>query len=146
VNRTKLGTTIGITAAAIILIACGSGGGTTTGSGGDKAADSSKTATAAPAKSTKPGKPSDKGWVLESVKMGSSLGDFEGTARVTNTNDSEQTATMTVTVFKGGQQVGSLQGSVNQVSPGKTVTVQLISTDKFVKGPWKTDFQIDASF
>jgi hypothetical protein len=46
-------------------------------------------------------------------------------------------------VFKGGQEVAALQGSADDVSPGDAETVQLISQDKFVPGPYEYDFQTD---
>ncbi|MGA5193611.1 hypothetical protein [Streptomyces exfoliatus] len=71
------------------------------------------------------------------------LGDFGGRARVTYTGDNPDGGgnTFTVTVFKGGKDVASLLGSASEVPPGRTVTVDLISTDKFVRGPYTYDFQ-----
>ena len=93
------------------------------------------------------GKPNDKGWVLQSFQPANDgLGDFGGTARITNTNDSDKTGTFTITLARNGSQIGSLQGSASQVSPGKTVTVQLISQDKYSAGPVTSDFQTDISY
>jgi len=93
------------------------------------------------------GKPNDKGWVLQSFQPANDgLGDFGGTARITNTNDSEKTATFTITLARSGTQVGSLQGSAQQVAAGKTVTVQLISQDKYSADPVTSDFQTDISY
>lgn len=74
------------------------------------------------------------------------LGDFGGTARVTNASDQEHTATFTYTVFRGSAQVATLQGAANAVAPGKVATVQLISQDKYVAGPYRVEFQVDAEF
>lgn len=135
-TRAKLATALGITAAALTLAACGSGGTTTDSTPKDQ-----------PAATATNGKPLDKGWVLESAKItADGLGSFGGTVRVTNTNDKPSTAAMTVTLMQGGGQVASLQGAADQVQPGKTVTVQMVSTDPFVKGPWVQEFQVDASY
>ena len=40
-----------------------------------------------------------------------------------------------------GDQVSAMQGSADGVQPGDAVTVQLISQDHFVAGPYKYDFQ-----
>jgi hypothetical protein len=85
-------------------------------------------------------------WRLDSIRVSNDgLGDFGGSARVTYTGtDTGGGANLfTVTVFVHGKDVAALQGSANTVQPGDAVTVQLISTDKFVKGPYKYDFQND---
>jgi hypothetical protein len=133
------------------LTACAPTDGTTT-SGGDKAAENSRSTapgaksskTAAPTKPAKSGKPSDGGWVVESYQFkNDGLGDFGGTARLTNTKGETRNGIFTITVFKAGKQVASLQGSASDVESGKTVTVQLISSDKYVAGPYTIDFQND---
>lgn len=108
-------------------------------SASDEPAKSSESA--APTKSSS--KLSDGVWNVESLKVKDSLGDFSGTARITNTGDSKASGAFTVTVFKAGDQVASLMGFANDAEAGKTVTVQLISTDAFVKGPYTFDFQND---
>jgi len=73
------------------------------------------------------------------------LGDFGGTARVKNTSDAEKTALITLTVFRGGKQVAALQGAADSVGPGDTATVQLISQDAYLKGPYSSvEFQVSA--
>ncbi|WP_137990579.1 hypothetical protein [Streptomyces vilmorinianum] len=63
--------------------------------------------------------------------------------RITYTGDNPDggTNTFTITVFKGGKDVASLLGSASEVPPGRTITADLISTDKFVAGPYTYDFQ-----
>lgn len=39
-----------------------------------------------------------------------------------------------------------MQGSVSNVAAGQTQTVQLISSDKFVSGVDKFEFQVDTEF
>jgi len=75
-----------------------------------------------------------------------SLGSFSGTARVTNTSDTEKTATFTYTLFAGDTQVGTAVGAANMVGAGETATVQLVSTDTFAAGVDKVEFQVDAEF
>jgi hypothetical protein len=131
-------------AAGLMLTACAAPAETTTGG----KSTSSSTSTSSGSKGAKAkadsGKPSDGGWTLESQQLkDDGLGDFGGTARITNTEDSPQTGVFTLTVFKGDEQVASLQGSADEVEPGKTVTVRLISQDKFKKGPYRVEFQND---
>jgi hypothetical protein len=61
----------------------------------------------------------------------------------TGNNPEGGTNIFTITVFVGGKDIAVLNGSVNSVKPGRTATVQLISQDKFVAGPYKFDFQND---
>ncbi len=74
------------------------------------------------------------------------FGTCQATARVTNTSDSEKTAVVTYTAFKGGQQVTTLQGTVNQVGAGDTATVTLLSQDPCPSGSLRYEFQVDAEF
>ncbi|MFF7894840.1 hypothetical protein ACFZDI_23665 [Streptomyces sp. NPDC007907] len=85
-------------------------------------------------------------WRLDSVQVrDSGLGDFAGRARVTYTGDNPDggTNTFTITVFKDDEDIASLKGSASDVPPGRTVTADLFSTDNFVAGPYKFDFQKD---
>jgi hypothetical protein len=85
-------------------------------------------------------------WRLDSIQVkNDGLGDLGGVARVTYTGK-DQTGgdnLFTVTLFKGKNVVGTLNGAANSVKPGTTVTVQLISADNYVGGPYKYDFQHD---
>jgi hypothetical protein len=86
----------------------------------------------------------DGDWRLDSVTVkNDGLGDFGGRARITYTGDDPNGGDniFTITVFKAGKDIASLQGSANTVLPGKTVTVDLISQDHYVKGPYTYDFQ-----
>lgn len=86
----------------------------------------------------------DGDWTLATVQVkNDGLGDLGGTARITYTGDNKAggDALFTVTVFVGGRQVGTLDGSATQVEPGRTQSVTLISSDKFAKGPYSYDFQ-----
>jgi len=101
----------------------------------------------APVAPVAPSKPNDKGWVLQSYETkDDGLGDFGGTARITNSNDSAKTGTFTLTLARNGAQVASLQGSAQSVAPGKTVTVELISQDKYSAAKATADFQTDISY
>ena len=85
-------------------------------------------------------------WRLDSIRVvNDGLGDFGATGRVTYTGDDGDGGNnvFTLTIFKGGKDIGVLQGSASTVLPGKTVTVQFISTDKVVAGPYTYDFQND---
>jgi hypothetical protein len=90
---------------------------------------------------------SDKGWTLASLQTKADFGgNFGGPARITNTNGSAKTAIFTVTLLKGSTVIASLQGSADGVSPGQTVTVNLISSDKYAAGNFQTEFQVDMSY
>ena len=85
-------------------------------------------------------------WRLDSIQVkNDGLGDFGGTARVTYTGSDASGGdnVFTVTVFKGEKVVATLTGGANTVRPGTTATVQLISSDKYLPGPYKYDFQND---
>ena len=88
----------------------------------------------------------DGDWRLDTIRVqDDGLGDFGGNARITYTGDNPDGGSniFTVTVFVGGKDVAVLNGSVNATSPGDTDTVQLISTDNFVGGPYTYDFQAE---
>lgn len=91
--------------------------------------------------------PSDKGWVLRSYAITEDyFNEFDGTARITNTNPGAYTGGFTLTLFSGGRQLGVLNGSAQGVSPGQTVTVDLYSFDPYVPGPYQIAFQTDYSY
>jgi len=92
--------------------------------------------------------PTDKGWVLRSYTIAKeSYGsDFDGTARITNTNPAVRTGGFTLTLFQNGRLLGVLEGSAGQVGPGQTVTVDLYSFDLYVPGPYQVAFQTDFSY
>ena len=91
----------------------------------------------------------DDGWKVEtgSIRIsGDVLGQFHGTMRVTNTSGSTVTsAIFTLTVFSQGNQVATMTGAAASVGSGETNTVQLLSMDAFVEGPYEFDFQTDLS-
>lgn len=85
-------------------------------------------------------------WRMDSVRVkDNGLGDFSGVARVTYTgaNPAGGGNLFTLTVFVGGKDVAVLNGSAEDVKPGTAETVQFISGDNFVGGPYKFDFQND---
>jgi hypothetical protein len=92
-------------------------------------------------------KPSDKGWVVQSLNVKRDfVGAFDGTVRLTNSNDSSRSGAFTITLFRSGKQIGVLQGTADDVVAGKTVTVSLVSEDHFSAGSFSYDFQADLSF
>jgi hypothetical protein len=85
-------------------------------------------------------------WRMDSIQVkNDGLGDFGGTARVTYTGSDKNGGNnlFTITLFKGKNVVATFDGAANTVMPGTTVTVNLLSTDKYVGGPFKYDFQND---
>ena len=85
-------------------------------------------------------------WRLNSVRVSDDgLGDFGATARVTYTGGKLEGGTnvFTLTVFAGGKDVAALTGSANAVMSGWGTTVQFVSQDEFVGGPYKYELQHD---
>ncbi len=74
------------------------------------------------------------------------FGTCPATARVTNTTSEEKSGVVTYTLFRGDEQVGTLQGAANAVGAGKTATVQLTSTESCPRGSLRYEFQVDAEF
>jgi hypothetical protein len=110
------------------------------------AAPTAAAPTAAAPAATAPATLTDGDWTLESyqIKEEEFTNSFTGTARITyNGSDEGALNNFTLTIFKGGQQVGTLQGTILDTSPGQTKTVDLISTDDYVAGPWTVEFQKD---
>ena len=98
-----------------------------------------------------PAKPTDKGWVLKSIRfqahgIGKGNDDFAATARITNTNKTAASAIFTITVLMSGLTVASFPGYGTNVSAGETVTVSLISQDDYRPGPHTIVFKTDASY
>lgn len=91
---------------------------------------------------------SDKGWRMTSVQLkDDGTGCYGGTLRAGNGNPQPMSATITLTVFKGGSQVAAMHGFANEVRAGQTVTVELVSEDAFGGAAGlTTQFQVDASF
>lgn len=113
----------------------------------EPAAEPSTTAPETSAPATEPEGLSDGSFSSEEPMVkDDGLGSLGGTARVTNTSDSGKTAVFTYTVFVDGAQVGTLQGSAADVEAGSTSTVQLVSTDPIVDGPYTFEFQVDTEF
>ncbi|MEV6212719.1 hypothetical protein [Kitasatospora sp. NPDC051914] len=144
---------------AVVLVACGTDNG---GEGSNTSPPTTTVPTTSPPTTTAPttspptttsAAPQDKGtqppiesgdWRVDSITVrDNGLGDFGGRARITYTGDNPDggTNTFTITVFKDGKDVASLLGSASDVPPGGTITADLVSTDKFVPGPYAYDFQ-----
>jgi hypothetical protein len=80
---------------------------------------------------------------VESVSVSSnSRGEFVGTAGITYTGGNpEGEGNFTVTLLKGGQEVGALQGKAKRITRNHAATVQLTSSDRWVEGPYTYDFE-----
>lgn len=86
---------------------------------------------------------SDGGWTVDSIQLSESLGNFSGTMRVTNTDTTTRTGFFTLTMLLDGAVVGTAIGVANDVEPGSTGTVQLLSSDPFVTGDLTYEFQTE---
>ncbi len=92
---------------------------------------------------------SDKGWTVvpgSVLTMDDGTGDFGGTVRIMNTNDSAMTGVFILTLFRGPDQIATMQGSAQGVSAGQTVTVQMVSTNPYSAAPYTSTFQTDVSY
>jgi hypothetical protein len=93
------------------------------------------------------GRPGDKHFAVYYVQVkDDGLGDIGGIARVKNVGSTPLSGTFTFTFFQGGTIVGTAQGSAQGVSPGQTVTVQLVSQDKMFAGRFRYQFQVDIEY
>jgi hypothetical protein len=90
----------------------------------------------------------DKGYVMTSfqLKQPDVNGDFAATARIRNDNSGRETAVWRVSLFRGEQLLGSVEGSANGVAPGQTVTVDMVSQDKATSGVNRYEMQTEANY
>jgi hypothetical protein len=93
------------------------------------------------------GRPGDKHFAVYYLQVkDDGLGDIGGIARVKNVGSTSLSGTFTFTFFQGGKIVGTALGSAQEVSPGQTVTVQLVSQDNMFAGRFRYQFQVDIEF
>jgi hypothetical protein len=88
----------------------------------------------------------DGDWRLDHITVGDNgHGEFWGTARIAYTGDKPdgEDNIFTVTLFKGGKEVATLQGQSNVITRQDPATVQLASSDPRVGGPYTYDFRTE---
>lgn len=123
---------------------------TTTTAGGTTSAGGTTDPTSPSSQSGPPpsgGELTAQGWTVRSTQFSADpAGNFQGTARITNTADRSRSAGFTFTLFQGETLLASLVGVGTEVPAGDTVTVSLISIDPYVGGEYSTDFQVDYTF
>ncbi len=73
------------------------------------------------------------------------INDFEGVGQVIDTQGG-RSAGFTVTLFIGETIVGTLSGSVSDAPANQPVTVTFITTDDYVEGVDRRQFQTDFAF
>lgn len=100
----------------------GNSGGTSTGSG--------------PVTPTQSGA----GFELTDVQIEDDGGRFAGTAQIRNTRDEARSARITIKLFKGGQQVGTLTGTSSSIPANSSAAVPLTSSDPYVDGVDRYEF------
>jgi hypothetical protein len=84
----------------------------------------------------------DGGWRLDKIQVKGSFGGTIATGRVTYLGAHKNAFNIfTVTLFKHGKVVGSLDGYADGVQPGDAVTVDFYGVDRYVGGPFKFDFR-----
>ncbi len=71
-----------------------------------------------------------------------SVNEFEVQARVTNNSGTGGMRFIDASVFSGGSVVATASG-MERIDPGETVTVELISTDKYDEGWDEVEFSVD---
>jgi hypothetical protein len=91
---------------------------------------------------------SDKNFTMTTfqLKAPDFSGDFAATARIRNDNSSTETAVWRVSLFKGATLLGSVQGSGQSVAAGQTITVDMISQDKYAAGMTRYELQTETNF
>jgi len=123
---------------------------TTTTSGGTTSAGGTTDPTSPSSQSGPPpsgGELTAQSWTVRSTQFSADpAGNFQGTARITNTADRSRSAGFTFTLFQGETLLASLIGFGTEVPAGDTVTVSLISIDPYVDGEYSIDFQVDYTF
>jgi hypothetical protein len=93
------------------------------------------------------GRPGDKHFAVYYLQVkNDGLGDIGGIARVKNVASTSLSGSFTFTFFQGGTIVGTAAGSAQGVSPGKTVSVQIVSQDKMFAGRFRYQFQVDIEY
>ena len=144
---------LGVLVLIVIAIIANSGGGskstpkTTTAASATRQGTNETPGTTPPGSSAGSALPIQSGdWRLDSVRpKDDGLGHFSVDARITYTGSASNGGTnlFTLTIFKAGKEIAVLNGSASSVPAGKATTVQFISSDKFVVGPYTFDFQKD---
>ena len=87
----------------------------------------------------------DKSFRLESITFSSDFGMAQAITRLTNTSNRSKSAFMTITIFDeaGKKVLSTLQGVVNGVGAGQTVTVTFLSSGDLPTGKFTYRFQVD---
>jgi hypothetical protein len=89
----------------------------------------------------------DKGFAISDLQLrADSLGDWSGVARITNETSAVRTGTFTITIFRNNSIAATLRGSVSELAPGATNTVDFVTSDDFTEGEYITTFQTDSAF
>ena len=90
----------------------------------------------------------DKSFRLESISFNTDLGSAGAAARITNMSDTSKTAVFDITIFAADNVTVAavLSGSAQEVSPGQTVTVQMVSMSAMPTGRFKFSFQVSTEF
>jgi len=110
----------------------------------------SKASAPAPATdATDPTGLTNNGWTITTATVkADGAGNWGANARITNaTGADKKAAAFTVTVLDASKNVvTTLVGSATSVAKDATVTVQLVSLDKYTAGTYLYAFQVDASY
>lgn len=91
------------------------------------------TAEASPSKTKAPNRLSDNGFKASDIKVKNESGFVTGTIRLTNnTGEDRDFVVVTLTALtKAGKTLGTVNGAVDHIDAGRTVTVQVVGTDAF---------------
>ena len=98
---------------------------------------------------TDPATLTNSGWKITTFTMKpDGAGNFGAIVRIQNTTGADKkAAAFTVTVLDSSKAiVTTLIGSATSIAKDATVTVQLVSTDKYTAGAYLYAFQVDASY
>ena len=94
-----------------------------------------------------PAQSSDKGFSIAGLQLAQDgLGDWQAVARITNTTTATRTGVFTVTIFRAGSVIATVQGSVSSLAAANANTVTFVSSTPYSAGDVTTTFQTDSAF
>ena len=94
-----------------------------------------------------PAQSSDKGFSIADLQLASDgTGDWQAVARITNTTTATRTGVFTVTIFRAGSVLATVQGSVSSLAASNANTVTFVGFTPYSAGDVTTTFQTDSAF
>ncbi len=136
----------GLVASTVLFVGCGSSTqiGTSATQATGVAGPSTLVSTAPPQTADPATLPHDQGFTVVGMQLKQDVvaGMFDGRVEVQNTGSKSHTAQLTFTFKQNGQVVGTANAFADTVAPGKIVTLDLVSTDRWNGGPVTYEFKV----